>query len=95
MQDFRYIDKVATLNLNQQICIGCGNCVVVCPHRIFRVTEHKAVIADPDACMECGACAKNCPVGAIEVSPGVGCAAAVIVGWINRLVGRKIISGCC
>jgi hypothetical protein len=31
--------------------------------------------------MECGACAKNCAAGAISVSPGVGCASAVINGW--------------
>ena len=32
----------------------------------------------PRACMECGACAKNCPVQAIEVQSGVGCAWAMI-----------------
>ena len=28
--------------------------------------------------MECGACAKNCPVQAISVQSGVGCASAMI-----------------
>jgi epoxyqueuosine reductase QueG len=31
-----------------------------------------------DNCMQCGACRMNCPVGAIEVSSGVGCAAAIV-----------------
>ena len=44
MQNFRYIDKVATLSLDQETCIGCGNCVTVCPHRIFGVAERKAEI---------------------------------------------------
>jgi hypothetical protein len=35
--------------------------------------------------MECGACSSNCPVDAIAVESGVGCAAAVI----NSLLGRK------
>ncbi len=95
MQNFRYIDKVATLSLDQETCIGCGNCVTVCPHRIFAVVEQKAKIEDQDACMECGACAKNCPVQAITVNPGVGCAAEIIANWINGFVGRKIMSGCC
>jgi ferredoxin len=33
--------------------------------------------------MECGACAKNCPVNAITVDTGVGCATAVITGWLT------------
>ena len=27
-----------------------------------------------DLCMECGACVLNCPVNALEVDAGVGCA---------------------
>ncbi|MBU0943286.1 MAG: 4Fe-4S binding protein [Proteobacteria bacterium] len=95
MENFRYIDKVATLSLDRDTCIGCGSCVIVCPHRIFTVKDHKATIEDHDACMECGACAKNCPVQAINVTPGVGCAAEIIARWVNRLVGRKIMPGCC
>jgi hypothetical protein len=41
--------------------------------------------------MECGACARNCPVSAIEVRVGVGCAAAVIAG---KLSGRAPSCGC-
>jgi ferredoxin len=95
MKNYRYIDGVTTLNLDQNICIGCGNCVTVCPHRIFCLTDSKANICDLDACMECGACAKNCPVSAVTVTPGVGCAAEIIANWINKFAGRKIMDGCC
>jgi hypothetical protein len=37
--------------------------------------------------MECGACSRNCPAGAIAVEAGVGCAAAVINGMLNRQNG--------
>lgn len=37
-----------------------------------------------NACMECGACMINCEVAAITLNPGVGCAAYIISGWINR-----------
>ncbi len=43
----------------------------------------KAEILDRDGCMECGACARNCPAGAIEVSSGVGCAAGIIRGALR------------
>jgi len=42
--------------------------------------DGKAFIAIKDACIECGACAKNCPFGAIDVKAGVGCATAILRG---------------
>lgn len=83
MRTFRYLKNVTTLRLDAAVCVGCGACTAVCPHRVFRLVDKKAAIADKDACIECGACANNCPTAAISVSPGVGCAAYIISGWIN------------
>lgn len=47
------------------------------------MSDKKAKIEDRDLCMECGACANNCPVCAITVDTGVGCAAAVIMSWLR------------
>lgn len=91
MSGFRYLKNVVTLKLTDSACIGCGMCEEVCPHRVFAVTDRRARILDRDACMECGACAKNCPTGAISVTPGVGCAAAILNGWIT---GAKPSCGC-
>ena len=44
MKDFRYIDGSAILRLDEETCIGCGNCVTVCPHRIFQLDDRKAKI---------------------------------------------------
>jgi len=85
----RYLKDVVTLRLEAETCIGCSLCVEVCPHRVFVVEERKCRIADRDACMECGACARNCPVGALWVKRGMGCA----VGMLNSALGRK--SACC
>ncbi len=95
MHGYRYLSGVATLQLDQDRCIGCGACVQVCPHRIFTLDAGKALIRDPDLCMECGACARNCPVAAVSVAPGVGCAVAILGAWTNRFFGRKIFSDCC
>ncbi len=91
MDGFRYIGGVATLRLDDAACIGCGMCEEVCPHGVFAVEERKARILDRDACMECGACAMNCLTGAISVTPGVGCAAAILNGWLS---GSKSSCGC-
>ncbi len=85
MQDFRYIDDVATLQLDRQACIGCGSCVEVCPHRVLAMeeAERKVRVQDRNGCIECGACAMNCPTRALTVTPGVGCAAYIIKKWIK------------
>jgi NAD-dependent dihydropyrimidine dehydrogenase PreA subunit len=83
MKTLKYLKNVVTLALDQQKCIGCGGCVAVCPHAVFAVADHKAVIVDRDSCMECGACMMNCPAGAITVKAGVGCAAGVIRGMLQ------------
>lgn len=80
-----YLKNGETLKLDEAACIGCGACIDVCPHAVFRVEAGKAIVDRRGACMECGACALNCPVGAIIVKAGVGCAAAIILG---KLTGK-------
>ncbi len=95
MHGYRYIEGTATLQVDRQRCVGCGLCVEVCPHRLFTFTAEGLEVRDRDLCMECGACAHNCPVQAITVAPGVGCAAALLAAWVNRLLGRKVVGDCC
>ena len=83
MMKHKYLKNVATLCLSAEKCIGCGICAEICPHRVFSVGDKKVQIKDKDLCMECGACARNCPANAITVDAGVGCAAAVIMGWLT------------
>ncbi|HLP46890.1 MAG TPA: 4Fe-4S binding protein, partial [Candidatus Kapabacteria bacterium] len=49
----------------------------------FAINEKKAEIIERDACMECGACAQNCPFQAITIRSGVGCAYGIIRGLIQ------------
>jgi ferredoxin len=79
----KYLKDVVTLQYNADLCTGCGRCLEVCPHRVFVPSGTKVQIGDRDACMECGACARNCPFAAITVEEGVGCAAAVIRGFLT------------
>lgn len=75
-----------SLQVDESICVRCGRCIDVCPHAVFILPEGSGAVSirQRDYCMECGACAKNCPVRAIKVNSGVGCAAAVINGMLNR-----------
>lgn len=97
----KYLKNVATLKLNPDKCTGCKRCMEVCPHKVFEFNNGKSQITDKDSCMECGACVKNCPFGALVVKPGVGCAAAIIKGWLTGsepscdCSGSNSSSGCC
>ncbi len=91
MADLIYLQNVTTLILDEEKCVGCGMCLVVCPHAVMAPLDGRVVVARRDACMECGACARNCPVEAIHVEAGVGCAQAVI----NAALGRQPSSCCC
>jgi len=86
-----YLKDVTTLVYETEKCMGCGMCVIVCPHGVFDINEGKAFITDKESCMECGACVMNCPAGAIEVKAGVGCAAAIIYSWFT---GNEPTCGC-
>ncbi len=91
MESLIYLKDVVTLQLDHDKCVGCGMCLIVCPHAVFSMNNGSARIENRDACMECGACAQNCPAEAVRVQAGVGCAAAVI----NTALGRESSSCCC
>ena len=67
-----------SLKYDHERCINCKRCTQVCPHGVFAEGKDHAELVQPASCMECGACALNCPVQAIEVQSGVGCAWAII-----------------
>jgi NAD-dependent dihydropyrimidine dehydrogenase PreA subunit len=79
-----YLRNGETLALDGAECTGCGVCVEVCPHDVFRIRDARAEITHRERCMECGACARNCASGALSVRAGVGCAAAVISGILRK-----------
>ena len=87
----KYLKNVTTLSFTAQKCTGCGKCTEVCPHGVFDMDRGTARIAQKDLCMECGACALNCPADAIAVNAGVGCALAILLSWFT---GKEPTCGC-
>ena len=53
--------------IKEDRCIGCGQCVIVCPVQAIKLIDDKALI-DRDLCVECSTCYRsaNCPSGAIR-----------------------------
>ncbi|MBQ6128472.1 MAG: 4Fe-4S binding protein [Lachnospiraceae bacterium] len=45
-------------------CIGCGNCVSVCPQNCIR-QDGVLFQIEQDHCLHCGNCMNACPVGAV------------------------------
>lgn len=50
--------------VEEEGCIGCGNCIRVCAHDAPSITNKKAAI-DHDKCVGCGRCIGVCPKDAV------------------------------
>lgn len=46
-------------------CVGCGDCVKVCPVNAIQLIDGKAVI-DADTCIQCEMCVQSCTYNAIR-----------------------------
>ncbi len=57
----------AAVNIDKELCTGCGSCVPVCPHKILVVEKKKARVVK-GTCMQCGHCQAACPVKAVSVN---------------------------
>ena len=60
-------DRLLKVELNTDACRGRAMCREVCPKNCYTVdaVAHKAAIAKPDECVQCGACIVQCPEDAL------------------------------
>jgi hypothetical protein len=57
------------LEINSEICVGCGICQRECPAGAIEILQGKAKI-DFKKCIGCGRCIAVCPNGAVEIPWG-------------------------
>jgi NAD-dependent dihydropyrimidine dehydrogenase PreA subunit len=60
-------DRLLHVELNADACQGRAMCREVCPKNCYVIdaVAHKAEIAKPDECVQCGACIVQCPEDAL------------------------------
>lgn len=76
--------------VNEDICVGCGNCVLVCPFSAVEVQPQNGKrVANVTAvkCKGCGSCVATCSSGAMQQK---GFTDQQVVGMIDALVGRGV-----
>lgn len=53
--------------VDEDHCIGCNVCTVVCPYQAIKKNEKEIAQVDEDLCKGCGVCAARCPERAITM----------------------------
>lgn len=48
-------------------CVGCGECVDVCPVEVYELNDGKSVPANAEECLGCESCVEVCEANAIVV----------------------------
>jgi nitroreductase/NAD-dependent dihydropyrimidine dehydrogenase PreA subunit len=60
------VDRAVTTVIDRERCIGCGECVRVCPSQTLEMKDGKAAVTGARS-LGCGHCVAVCPVEAVRV----------------------------
>lgn len=60
--------KRKIVNINENLCNGCGNCIPKCAEGALQIVNGKAKIIKETYCDGLGACLGQCPQGAITIT---------------------------
>jgi len=69
MEQVRATRKIIAyvVEINENKCTGCGECVSACPVEVFEIQDEKSVPVNEGACVGCETCIEVCEEEAITV----------------------------
>ena len=53
--------------VDQEKCIGCGECIDICPNEVLELVDEKAEVVETEECVGCESCVEVCEQEAITV----------------------------
>lgn len=56
------------INVDPEKCIGCGECVDICPVAVYELQDEKSVPVNAEECTGCESCVEICEEDAITVT---------------------------
>ncbi|MBF0230279.1 MAG: 4Fe-4S binding protein [Desulfamplus sp.] len=59
--------KRKIIQIDEELCNGCGNCVISCAEGAIQIIDGKAKIVKDQYCDGLGACIGECPQGALKI----------------------------
>ncbi len=57
-----------TITVDLEACIGCGECVDICPESVYEIEDQKSVPVNEDDCVGCESCVEVCDEDAITIT---------------------------
>lgn len=56
-----------TVTIDTDKCIGCGECVDVCPVEVYELQDSKALVVNEEECLGCESCIEVCESNAVTI----------------------------
>ena len=56
------------IEVDEEKCIGCGECVEVCPSDVYEIQDEKSVVVNEEECVGCESYLDVCEQEAITLS---------------------------
>jgi NAD-dependent dihydropyrimidine dehydrogenase PreA subunit len=56
------------IEVDQEKCTACGECVEICPVDVYEMQDEKSVPVNAEECIGCESCVEVCEQGAITVT---------------------------